>query len=148
MRNHRLQVGTVGVREMSADKPACGKAFVGHATFSDGSHIVMTPEQAEEIWNAAIAEKTARAVAMPTEESARKALHQAWLRLTELGWMQPCYAHRLGECDLIELGSSGIHRGAYNGEWPNGEWWLADDIDTINPALAKPGSVQSTLPQR
>ena len=112
--------------------------FVGHATLSDGTHIPLTAADAKAFWDCAEGQRIARQEAMPTETDALRQFHQAYTRLKELGWMEPCYATYRGECDIISLGCSAIHRAAYSGEWPTGDWWLRDDMDTIEPALAKP----------
>lgn len=111
--------------------------YHGHMTLEDGSHVPLTAEQAEALWTAAEEAQAARAAAMPTEADALQQFFSALTRLEDFGWRDPCYLHHAGECDMIELGSTGIHRGAYSGDWPGGAWFYRDEIDTANPALCR-----------
>jgi hypothetical protein len=76
---------------------------------------------------------------MPDETAAIRHLFDAQLRLKEFGWKDPVYAPKDGSpLDIIELGSTGIHRGHYEGEWPTGSWWVFDgDTWPSRPALAR-----------
>ena len=53
----------------------------------------------------------------PTEQDAINALWDAWYRLKELGWKDAQYLEGVGGevVEVIELGSTGIHRTAYPG---------------------------------
>lgn len=104
--------------------------IVGHFTMADGSHRPMTAEQAKELWDRIEAKRKARAEAMPDEQSALVAMHDAYDRLRELGWRQAIYCPKDGTWfDAIEAGSTGIHDCHYHGEWPNGSWWVAEAGD-------------------
>ena len=96
--------------------------IVGHKTFSDGHggfrHEPLTREEADEIWKRVEEAKAKRAADMPTEEDAARAMCEAHHRLKELGWREFCYAPVDRPLRLIEPGSSGIHEGTANGEWP------------------------------
>lgn len=71
-----------------------------------------------------------RAQQMPDEQSAIKALFEAWLRLKELGWKEAIYCPKDETMfKAIEPGSTGIHDCNYQGEWPNGSWWTYWDGD-------------------
>lgn len=112
---------------------------VGWGTMEDGSHVPIRADEAHRIWDACMAQKAKREADMPTEQDAINQLNQAATRLKELGWKDPIYAPKDGSpLDIIELGSTGIHRGHYEGDWPTGSWWLFDgDVWPTRPALAR-----------
>ena len=112
--------------------------IVGHMTFSDGSHAPLRHIDAEALW-AKVEEETARRTAdMPTEQDAIKRLHDAWLRLKDFGWVEPCYGPKNVLVSIIELGSTGIHQGSYEGEWAKGSWWIHDgDTWPSEPAMVR-----------
>jgi hypothetical protein len=91
------------------------------------------------MWAKAEAAHTKRIADMPDEHSAIHRLWDAQERLKELGWKDPVYAPMDGSpLDVIELGSTGIHRAYYEGEWPTGSWWIHDgDVWPCRPALAR-----------
>jgi hypothetical protein len=106
------------------------KDYHGHMTLEDGSHIPLTAADAEAFWKEALAEKAARAAAMPTEQDAIRQMSEAYHRLKELGWNSPDYCPKDGsEFDIIEAGSTGIHRCAYWGTWPTGTYNVFDSGD-------------------
>jgi hypothetical protein len=80
-----------------------------------------------------------RADRMPDEHAAIKVMFDAWLRLKELGWKEAIYCPKDGSMFLaIEAGSTGIHDCNYEGEWPNGSWWVHDgDCWPSHPILWK-----------
>lgn len=79
---------------------------------------------------ASLKEKAARSALMPTEQDALNLMHDCYDRLRELGWNDAVYCPKDGtEFDAIEAGSTGIHRCYYDGEWPKGHWWIAEDGD-------------------
>lgn len=56
---------------------------------------------------------------MPTEQDAINMMFEASQRLKELGWNNPIYCPKDGsEFDVIQIGSNGIHKAHYSGEWP------------------------------
>ena len=113
---------------------------VGWGTTEAGQHVPIRKDFAEALWAEAEAAKVKRAVDMPTEQDAINVMRSAILRLQELGWKDPVYAPKNGSLlDLIEPGSSGIHVGHYEGEWPTGSWQLHDDGDLWHsrPVLAR-----------
>jgi hypothetical protein len=76
------------------------------------------------------ADEAARAEKMPDERAAILQMFEAVQRLKELGWNDAIYCPKDGsEFDAIEAGSTGIHRCHYDGEWPDGRWWVADNGD-------------------
>jgi hypothetical protein len=112
---------------------------VGWGTTADGAHVPIRKDIAEALFAAADAAEAQRKADMPTEQSAIAALFEAQLRLKDFGWQDPIYAPKDGSpLELIELGSTGIHRGHYDGEWPTGCWYLYDgDLWPSRPALAR-----------
>lgn len=114
---------------------------VGHATFSDGHHEPIRQSEAAAIIAESDAAKARRAEQMPDERTAIKCMFSAWLRLKELGWKQAEYCPKDGSLfDVIEPGSTGIHRCRYQGEWPKGSWWIEGDGDLwpSRPVLFRP----------
>lgn len=120
--------------------------IVGHKTLDDGHggyrHEPLTRTEADALWAACEAATKARADAMPTEEDAVRVMSSAFQRLRELGWRESCYAPVTAALKLIEAGSSGIHVGHADGEWPNKRFWIAahQDIWPSHPILFKVAS--------
>lgn len=103
---------------------------VGHKTFQDGHHEPLYQSEAAALMAASDAAKARRAEQMPDEQSAIHAMFDAWLRLKELGWNEAQYCPKDGSVfDVIEAGSTGIHRCRYDGQWPTGHWWILVDND-------------------
>lgn len=126
--------------------------IVGHKTFATGErdenglpvhrHEPLTRSEGEALWNAAKADEARRAEQMPDEQSAIRALFDAWLRLKDFGWREPMYCPKDGtRFKIIELGSTGVFDGAYRGKWPDGSWDSWDEFDmycsSIAPAMFK-----------
>jgi hypothetical protein len=115
--------------------------IVGHTTFRDGHHEPLRQREAETIIAASDNAKARRAEQMPDERSAIEAMFNAWLRLKELGWREAQYCPKDGQLfDVIEPGSTGIHRCRYEGQWPTGSWWIVgdDDLWPSRPVLFRP----------
>lgn len=113
-------------------------------THSDGQggfyHTPLTRAEGDAIWAACEAEKEKRAKDMPDEKAALKVMHEAYIRLRELGWHEASYCPKDGSMfNAIEAGSTGIFRCNYLGEWPKGSWWIYDegDIWPSRPILFK-----------
>lgn len=105
--------------------------IVGHKTFSnpDGSfrHEPLYQHEADTIMAQVEANDKRRKELMPDEESARKLLFDAYIRLKEFGWNDAIYCPKDGRSfEVIECGSTGIHPCTYQGEWPKGSWWIED----------------------
>lgn len=104
--------------------------YGGHMTLADGSHVHLSPEEAKRLWDDSTRRTAERAVRLPDEGSALRAMFDAYDRLRELGWRDACYCPKDGSSfDVIEAGSSGIHRAHYDGVWPTGTWWIEDGGD-------------------
>lgn len=90
----------------------------------------------EEIAN----KEKARAEIMPTEQDALSRMFECYKRLKELGWNEAMYCPKDGTVFYaIEAGSTGIHESHYDGEWPNGMWWIHNkgDLWPSRPILFK-----------
>lgn len=85
-------------------------------------------------WEAA---KARRAEQMPTEHDCLRVMMEAYSRLRDLGWRDAIYCPKDGTAfDAIEFGSTGIHDCVYDGDWPNGRWWIRDgDIWPSRPVM-------------
>ena len=115
--------------------------IVGHSTFRDGHHEPLRKKEAESIMAAIERTAALRAEQMPDEQAAIKTLFDAWLRLKELGWKEAQYCPKDGSLfAAIENGSTGVHRCRYEGEWPDGHWWIVgdDDLYPSRPCLWRP----------
>lgn len=118
---------------------------VGHKTFDDGSHAPLLKSEADEIWARAKANEEQRRQSMPDEESALDTMFGGYLRLKELGWRDIIYCPKDGSVfESISAGSTGVHPCYYDGEWPNGRWWVMDagDLWPARPILWRPLSEQ------
>lgn len=123
--------------------PRCGECWscnpvVGHKTWADGSHTPLYKDEADAIWASVEAERLKREADMPTEQDAIRVMFSACQRLKELDWNEAIYCPKDGSTfDAIEAGSTGIHACHYDGEWPNGHWWIAEagDLYPARPIL-------------
>jgi hypothetical protein len=109
--------------------------IVGHKTYRDGPlgfrHEPLRASEAESIMASVREADKRRAELMPDEKAAIQMMFEARQRLQELGWRDAIYCPKDGSVfDSIEPGSTGIHKCYYEGEWPNGRWWLFDEDDT------------------
>ena len=119
--------------------------IVGHKTFSTGDplnpfrHEPLTRAEADAMFAAAEAAQAKRAADMPTEQDAVRVMCDAFQRLRELGWREACYAPTDTPLKLIEPGSSGIHDGRADGEWPNKHFLIFElgDAWPSRPCLFK-----------
>jgi hypothetical protein len=81
-----------------------------------------------------------RAEDMPTEKDALLRMTECVQRLKDLGWNDAMYCPKDGTVfNVIEAGSSGIHKAHYDGKWPDGTWWIHDNGDLLpsHPILFK-----------
>lgn len=110
------------------EKPACpSPTYTGPLTRAEG----------ETLWAACQRAHEDRVARMPDEKSALNTMHDAYTRLKDMGWRDATYCPKDGShFQAIEAGSTGIHDCNYQGEWPNGSWWLYDgDIWPSRPIL-------------
>jgi hypothetical protein len=110
-----------------------------------GAHIVTDDEETAALFEVmrgmlaqADEEKAARAVEMPDDASALRVLHRAYRRLKETGWNDAQYARDGAWMEVIEVGSTGIHRARCDRELKC--WWIADggDLWPSRPVLCRP----------
>lgn len=121
---------------------------VVHYTPAEGSTATEAEVQEEirRCMNEAAAEKIARLREMPTEADALRVMFAAYTRLKELGWREAIYCPKDGSSfDVIEAGSTGVHRCHYQGKWPDGSWWIeeAHDLWPSRPILYRPSDERS-----
>jgi hypothetical protein len=121
--------------------------IVGHKTFDTGEicsetgfpklrHEPLTRAEANALWERVEAAACDRTERMPDEQSAIKALFDAWQRLKELGWEEPQYCPKDGTSfKVIELGSTGIFDCNYHGEWPDGMFMVSDERDVYPTSI-------------
>jgi len=101
----------------------------------------MNEDQVREIIRAADKAKEQRAIDMPTEDDAMRAMHRAFQRLRELGWAEAIYSPKDGTVfEALEAGCVVPGRCHYMGEWPTGGWWIHSDNDLwpSRPILWRP----------
>lgn len=108
--------------------------IVGHKTLSDGKggyyHEPLRASEAEEILRRCDAEESRRKELMPDEQAARYLFGDAWQRLKQMGWNDACFCPKDGSLfEVIEAGSTGIHKCSYDGEWPSGTYWVHSEGD-------------------
>lgn len=115
--------------------------IVGHKTLSNGDGTFrrepLCQIEADEIMRKIEEANQRRAELMPTEQDAVRMMCNAFQRLKELGWKETMYGPTNHEVQLIENGSSGVHRGMRWNEWPEKTWWIDNDSPS-NPCLFKP----------
>lgn len=88
----------------------------------------LTPEQ---LFKEIERKQAERAASMPKEIDALSVILSGVERLRELGWNDIVYCPKDGSMFLaVEAGSCGIFDCHYEGEWPNGHWWIFDAGDS------------------
>lgn len=121
-----------------------GSQVVGHKTFYEHGrfrHEPLTRAEADVLRQQCEAADARRKELMPDEESARHLFFDAWLRLKECGWKEACYCPKdRSTFEVIEAGSSGIHKCYYGGEWATGHYMIVSDGDVSpsHPVLFRP----------
>jgi hypothetical protein len=104
--------------------------YHGHMTLTDGTHVPLSKDEAAALWKKCEDRDAARALKLPTEQSAIDAMFEAYDRLRQFGWSDAIYCPKDGSTfDVIEPGSTGIHKCHYEGKWPKGTWWVSADGD-------------------
>jgi len=95
-----------------------------------------------DVWAEMEAARAKRIADMPDEHAALRVMMEAFTRLKELGWREAMYCPK--DCSTfkaIEAGSTGIHDCHYEGEWPDGSYWITDgDVWPAHPILFKPSN--------
>src|SRR5213080_394944 len=105
--------------------------------FPQMRHEPLTRAEANTLWAACQKAAEDRRARMPDEKSALRAMHDAYIRLKDMGWNDAVYCPKDGShFEVIEAGSTGIHDCAYQGKWPDGSWLVYDeDIWPSRPIL-------------
>lgn len=87
----------------------------------------ITEAEANALWESAMQYKAERAVRLPDEQAAIRAILDGFHRLKELGWRDATYAPTDNSpIEMIEAGSSGIHTGYRDSER---RFWIEGDGD-------------------
>lgn len=103
---------------MPAERKEAVRAYHGHKTLADGSHVPLTKDEATAIWKAIEEADAKRAQEMPTARDALRVMVAARQRLQELGWWRGggLRVKPGDECAVAETGSTGIWRGRLDAE--------------------------------
>ena len=124
---------------------AQGEEIVGHKTLRDESgrtyHEPLKRAEADQLIRNIEEQESRRNGLMPDERAAIAMFFDAWVRLKDFGWREAIYCPKDGSMfKVIEPGSTGIFDCTYEGEWPNGGWWIHADCDSSpsHPAMFKP----------
>lgn len=105
-------------------------SYSGSAKMADGTRQVLTPDEAKALWQIVDAADADRKARIPDQATALRLMMDAFIRLKAMGWRDAIYCPKDGtEFEVIEAGSTGVHRCIYLGEWPNGSWWILDSGD-------------------
>lgn len=83
----------------------------------------VSTEQWDEMMSAFNRADKWRADQMPDEAAALRVLNEAYRRLQELGWREAIYAPKGEPLEVIEMGSTGIHKADRDGQ---GRFWIYD----------------------
>lgn len=117
---------------------------VGHKTFrnKDGTfrHEPLYETEAKELMAQIEAAEAKRNELMPDEDAAIRMMMDAHTRLKDFGWSDAIYCPKDGSVfKVLEPGSTGKHDCIYQGDWPNGSWWIVEDGDMCpsRPVLFK-----------
>jgi hypothetical protein len=109
--------------------------YHGHKTLKDGTHLPLTSDEAERLWNDMERRREATAIKYPDEQSTLNGMCEAHQRLRDFGWDDACYCPKDGSIfEVIEAGSSGVHKCHYHGEWPKGTWWIHGEDGDLWPS--------------
>jgi hypothetical protein len=101
---------------------------------------IVSNEEMNKLFAEIDAEKLRLAEKMPTEQDAINQIQEAYTRLKDLGWNDAIYSPKDGSWfSSISVGSTGIHKCCYSGEWPKGGWHVWDgDLWHSQPCLWRP----------
>lgn len=117
---------------------------VGHKTFrnDDGTfrHEPLFESEAKDLMDRIEAAKARRNELMPDEDAAIRMMVDAHTRLKDFGWRDAAYCPKDGTVfKVLEPGSTGKHDCIYQGDWPDGSWWIVEDGDMCpsRPVLFK-----------
>jgi len=109
-----------------------GDDYYGHLTHVDGSHTMLSSDEAKALWEECEEARRKRAESMPTFLGAMSAISDAQQRMTELGWRPAIYCPKdRSRFAVVQFGSTGIFAGRYRGEWPEG--WIDLGDESMRP---------------
>lgn len=112
--------------------------FSGSARLTDGSRVMLSPDEAKALWDAVEASQEKAKADFPDEQTALREISRAMQRLRDFGWSDGIHCPKDGsEFEIIEAGSTGVFRCRYDGKWPDGMWMTFDDHD-IYPSSRPP----------
>ncbi len=64
------------------------------------------------------------------EQTAIGTMFRGYQALMLMGWQEIQYCPKDGSMfEVIEAGSTGVHDCHYQGEWPDGHWWVHSNGD-------------------
>lgn len=87
-------------------------------------------EKISELWDKSLKSAQARRVAMPSLNATLAVLWEAYQRLREMGFNDGIYCPKDGsEFEVVQIGSTGIFKCTYSGEWPDGHAMVQDGHD-------------------
>jgi hypothetical protein len=103
---------------MPAERKEAVRAYHGHKTLIDGSHVALTQDEAAAIWREIEEAGEKRAKEMPTARDALRVMIAARQRLQELGWWEGggLRIKPGDECAVTQTGSTGMWRGRLDAE--------------------------------
>ena len=97
---------------------------------SDSGCRTLTRTEAQKLWDEVQRSKAETDAKLPDERATILAMTEAFHRMRDFGWREAIYCPKDGSVfEAIEAGSSGIHDCFYEGEWPNGRWWILANGD-------------------
>lgn len=101
--------------------------YRGHGTLPDGTHVPLTEEVAQALWEASERASKREAELMPDIAAVLRMASGVRNRLHKLGWSEGQYCPKDGrDFAVITNGCSAILTGCYVGEWPHGEIYVLD----------------------
>ena len=127
---------------MKDDQPLLDDTIVGHKTYLGKDrmlfkHEPLTKREADIIIAAAERDEAKRIEMIPDQATGIKTLWDAYQRLKDFGWCDIDYCPKdQTRFNVLELGSTGIHKGYYYGEYPNGSIMIEDDDLGASPSTA------------
>lgn len=120
----------------------------GWATQEDGTRIKLSKDECRQMLVEIEAEDKRRKLNIPDEATALRVMMDAFTRLRDMGWREAIYCPKDGSVfEVIEVGSTGIFKCHYEGEWPKGSWWIHDcgDLWPSRPTLWRPIKVMEPV---
>lgn len=113
--------------------------YHGHVTMNNGTHKVLTDDEAKAIWQSAERAAEDRAKLMPTSDDAMRAILDAQQRMGALGWRKGLGltgVKRGDVCAIREDGSTGIWSGWIDQEGKYAHY--CDGVSELRKVWIKP----------